>query len=215
MGRVHLESLSTPDLVRLADEYGIDIPEGLNRRFIIGELLDAVEENDRQERESSLVTEGDFIIPADVLPETYNETQISVLMRDPGWVFVFWDFHSTLLTAVTANHRFESFFLRVSSLSDDDSRKVVDYFDVDVGVHDRKWYIHLPEGNRAYRVDLFSRNIQEKEQLLAKSTEIVIPPGGAGELTSEPKKRLPPLIELSGLAELRKNHFRNHRQSFT
>jgi hypothetical protein len=84
MGRVHLESLSTPDLVRLADEYGIDIPEGLNRRFIIGELLDAVEENDRQERESSLVTEGDFIIPADVLPETYNETQISVLMRDPG-----------------------------------------------------------------------------------------------------------------------------------
>lgn len=117
LGRAHLESLSTSDLVRLADEHGIDIPEGLNRRFIIGELLELGEENLRAASDSALVIDGEFTIPADILPETYNETQITLLMRDPGWVFVYWDFHTTLLTAVTGNHRFESFFLRVNSLS--------------------------------------------------------------------------------------------------
>ncbi len=215
LGRAHLESLSTSDLVRLADEHGIDIPEGLNRRFIIGELLELGEENLRAATDSALVTDGDFSVPADILPETYNETQITLLMRDPGWVFVYWDFHTTLLTAVTGNHRFESFFLRVNSLSGDNPRKVCDYFDVDVGIHDRKWYIHLSDRKQACRVDLYSRNTQEKEQLLAKSSELVIPPGGSGELNGTAKKRIPPLIELSGIGELRKNHFRNHRQSFT
>jgi len=36
LSRAYLESLSTSDLVSLAEEYGIDVPEGLNRRFIIG-----------------------------------------------------------------------------------------------------------------------------------------------------------------------------------
>ena len=40
LSRTYLESLSTADLFSLAEEYGIDIPENLNRRFIIGELLD-------------------------------------------------------------------------------------------------------------------------------------------------------------------------------
>ena len=44
VSRTYLESLSTADLISLADEYGIDIPENLNRRFIIGELLEAVED---------------------------------------------------------------------------------------------------------------------------------------------------------------------------
>ncbi len=215
LGRAHLESLSTSDLVRLADEHGIDIPEGLNRRFIIGELLELGEENLRAASDSALVIDGEFTIPADILPETYNETQITLLMRDPGWVFVYWDFHTTLLTAVTGNHRFESFFLRVNSLSGDEPRKTLDYFDVDVGIHDRKWYIHLSDRKQACRVDLYSRNTQEKEQLLARSAELIIPPGGSGELNGTAKKRIPPLIELSGIVELRKNHFRNHRQSFS
>ena len=44
LSRAHLETLPTADLIALADEYGIDIPENLNRRFIIGELLEAAEE---------------------------------------------------------------------------------------------------------------------------------------------------------------------------
>lgn len=213
--RSYLETLSTADLVALADENGIDIPEGLNRRFIIGELLELAAESLDDSRDAGALVDADYAITAEVLPETYNETQITVLLRDPGWVFVFWDFHTTLFSALTGNHRFETFFLRVNSLSASEPRAVTDFFDVEVGPHDRKWYVHLPSRDPACRIDLYTRNTQEQEQLLVKSSEILIPAGGVGEANFDPARRNPPLVELSGLAELRKNHFRNHRQSFT
>ena len=35
LSRNHLETLTSSQLIELADEYGIDIPDDLNRRFII------------------------------------------------------------------------------------------------------------------------------------------------------------------------------------
>jgi len=148
------------------------------------------------------------------LPDTYNETRINVLLRDPGWVFVYWDFHTNLLTAITENHRFETFFLRVNSLDPEQTSTVTDFFDIEIGKTDRKWYVHLPGKELACRIDLCSRSTQEEEQILAKSVEIILPPGGAGTSEFDPRRRNPPLLELSGIAELRKKHFRNHRQSF-
>ena len=42
--RQYLETLSSADLMALAEDYDIDIPAELNRRFIIGELLEVAEE---------------------------------------------------------------------------------------------------------------------------------------------------------------------------
>ncbi len=210
--RAYLETLSTKDLVDLADTNGIDIPEGLNRRFIIGELLDIAADEDLV---SADLVDAEFSGSVESLPDTYNETQISVLVRDPGWAFVYWDFQASLLSAITANHRFETFFLRVYSLSTSNPPTVIDYYDVSVGVHDRKWYVHLTGRDEACLIDLFYRNLQEKEQLLARSRQFAIPVCGMGEQTFGVKRRNPPLVELSGIEELRKIHFKNHRQSFT
>ena len=43
MNRASLEKLSFSDLVQLADEYGVDVPEDLDRRFLIAELLELFE----------------------------------------------------------------------------------------------------------------------------------------------------------------------------
>ncbi len=212
--RAYLESLSTADLVDLADENGIDIPEGLNRRFIIGELLDLGDDRSSVSRDSGTLVEAELPATHDALPETYNETGISVLLRDPGWVFVYWDFHANLFSAITQNHKFETFFLRVNSLSASLPATVIDYFDVEVGSMDRKWYVHFPGKAHACRVELYTKSVQEKEQLLARSAEIVIPCCGVLESQVSPGRRESPVLELSGIAELRKNHFRNHRQSF-
>lgn len=214
LSQTHLESLSTADLVALAENYGIDIPGGLNRRFIIGEILEIVEDTRRRESDAAALVDADFMISPEVLPETYNETSVTILMRDPGWVFVFWDFHSNLFMALTTKNRFESFFLRVNSRISQNESEPVDYYDIDIGTHDRKWYVHLPPGSSWCRVDLCIRNSQEKEQLLAKSLEVLVPSSGIVEAPHETMRKLSPLLELSGLADLRKSHFRNHRQSF-
>lgn len=210
----YLESLSTADLVALAEDFGIDIPEGLNRRFILGELLELAEYDSRDMSDSGVLIDASYTTPADALPDTYNETAISMLLRDPGWLFVYWDFHANLFSAITSNYRFESFFLRVNALSSVSPVVVKDWFDVNVGSGDRQWYVHLPANERAVRVDLYSRNTQEKEQLLAKSAVLSIPVSANAFTPAGERRRLPPLVELSGITELRKQHFNNHRQSF-
>jgi len=214
LNKAYLETLSTTDLVALADENGIDIPEGLNRRFVIGELLELSDENHRRETESPILVGSEYTAAAEVLPETYNETQITALLRDPGWVFVYWDFHTTVLSSVTGHNRFETFFLRINSLSEAKPALVTDFFDIEVGLQDRKWYVHLSNRDYSCRVDLYARNSQEKDQLLAKSPELLIPYISAGDSLYNPQRVNPPVLELSGIGELQKDHFRNHRQSF-
>ena len=214
LGRAYLETLSMTDLVRLADDYGIDIPEGLNRRFIIGELLEVSSDESADRADTGALVETEFVVSPDALPETYNENQITVLLRDPGWIFVCWDFQTNLIAALTGNTHFESLFLRVNFLSGTKPAQTTDFFDVDVGLADRKWYIHLSGHAPSCRVDLYCRYQQEREELIARSSELPLSVPVLGETASQGKRRLPPLVELSGIAELRKNHFKNHRQSF-
>lgn len=214
LGRAYLETLSMTDLVRLADDYGIDIPEGLNRRFIIGELLEASLDESADRVDTGALVETEFVAAPDALPETYNENQVTVLLRDPGWIFVCWDFQTNLVAALAGNTHFDSLFLRVNFLSGTKPAQTTDFFDVDVGLADRKWYIHLSGHAPSCRVDLYCRYQQEREELIARSSELPLPVPVLGETALPGKRRLPPLVELSGIAELRKYHFKNHRQSF-
>ena len=49
INRASLEKLSFSDLVQLADEYGVDVPEDLDRRFLIAELLELAEESNKRQ----------------------------------------------------------------------------------------------------------------------------------------------------------------------
>ncbi|MBQ5587422.1 MAG: ribosomal L7Ae/L30e/S12e/Gadd45 family protein, partial [Selenomonadales bacterium] len=66
----------------LAEEYDLDIPEQLNRRFIISEILEIADElneasiDDFETNENSVETTTE-------LPFTYNESQIDVVLRNP------------------------------------------------------------------------------------------------------------------------------------
>ncbi len=214
LNKAYLESLSTRDLLDLADDHGVDIPEGLNRRLIIGELLEMAEENERFSSPATNLAEADMPEPEEGLPESYNETRITAMIRDPAWIFVYWDFHANLFSTHVDNPEFESFFLRVNTFSRDDSSKLLDFFDIDVGIHDRKWYIHLSDYRNLCRVDLYCRASGEQSRLLAASGLKGIRPGNSIGIKGSSRRRNPPLLDLSGLSELRSTHFRNHRQSF-
>ena len=87
--RTYLETLSFSDLVELADDYDVDVPEDLDRRFLIAELLELAEESQREEQ---MIISSDGKSKDDVvLSGNYNETQISCILRNPAWLFVFWN----------------------------------------------------------------------------------------------------------------------------
>ncbi|MDR2965552.1 MAG: DUF4912 domain-containing protein [Treponema sp.] len=87
--RSHLESFSTTELIKLADNHGLYIPPELDRVFIIGELLESAIENERQSKEDIKIDTSRHETVE--LPRQYNVSYIDFLVRDPLWVFVFWE----------------------------------------------------------------------------------------------------------------------------
>ena len=69
VNRAYLESLSFADLVSLADQNGIDVPEDLNRSFLIGELLEVCSER-------TVSSEDDMILSEDEPYETKLDVEV-------------------------------------------------------------------------------------------------------------------------------------------
>lgn len=212
LSRPYLESLSTGELIRLGDEFGVDIPEELSRSLIIGELLEIQEDFRSSSRPAFEEFEQEKSEKA--APGSYNETKVNILLRNPGWVFVFWDFSAAEFSACTSRRSFESFGLRVSFFDNSSLTKSRDSYNIAVSPSDRKRYIHIPEQRCFCRVDLIAMNAADRNFVLAQSNALCIPPAAGIEIPKSGNEGIPPILSLSGIEELRRKYRRNHRQSF-
>jgi hypothetical protein len=199
--RSYLERLSSGELVNLADSYGIDIPPGLDRIFIIKELLELGHEGDSGGK-GSVLREQDLLEPAP-LPRHYNVTFIDVLLRDPLWAFAFWGIKSHDKEIYEKADGFEGYFLKVIPLANDKSGNPQgdDPFIIPVGIKDSSWYIGFPPTGGRFKVG-FCMTRGGCEVPLALSLPFRIPvflnlPEGEYE-----KNRKNPLVCLSGLDDL-------------
>ncbi|MDR2898325.1 MAG: DUF4912 domain-containing protein [Spirochaetaceae bacterium] len=213
--RSHLDSLSSADLLLLADEYVIDVPDGLNRRFVIGELLEVIEEQNNIQIASENLEAGEYPQEEESLPFSYNETRISVLLRNPAWAYVYWDIKEADVLGHTAKPYFNSFVLRVSFFADENSEKVHDSYDIPIKIEDREWYVFLCQGEKSFRIDLVVEFRNLKAQVLAQSRRLPIPRVSPVIDQVATEENIPPLLQLSELGKLKRDHFTNYRQSFS
>ena len=115
--RTRLENLSTGELISMAEDAGIDIPPGLDRMFIIEELL--LEQSginkDRQTNELEIINSYTDSV---ALPKQYNISFIEVMIRDPLWVYIYWEIkrHDRELYENSGN--FDSYFIRIYPLNE-------------------------------------------------------------------------------------------------
>ena len=138
--RPWLESLSTDELVSLADGFGIDIPSELERTSIIEELMDisfVEKRKSADEPENSSV----FVEMA-ALPKQYNISFIDVMIRDPLWVFVFWEIKEHDRTVNEKASDFGGYCLRVIPLNGGEDRE--ESFTVAVNANDTARYLGFP-----------------------------------------------------------------------
>ena len=214
LSRSYLETLATDELVRLGDDFGIDIPPALNRSLIIGELLEMQEDFRLNSAASYIPNESDADADMETLVNSYNETRVSILLRNPGWIFAFWDFSQFEFSDCTQRHGFESFGLRVSFFDDASLAAPRDAFYTAVSSSDRKWYIHISEQGCFCRADLIVMNRHEKNFVLAQSNVIAVPPVAGIDLHKSENDGATPILLLSGIEELKRKYRRCHRQSF-
>ena len=215
LSRQYLETASTADLLALADDYGLDIPNNLNRRFIIGELLEVAEELEEnlddepiQEAETPEYTE---------LPRTYNETQICAILRTPIWLFVYWDISESEQAMLTSDIDFNGFFLHAAFFNTKDDEKPSDSFDIKIGVDDREQYVLIPSNKKFCEISLNCDRGPLNLKFMASTRRIAIPQETPEMQNMQPGKQFNTneQIKLSGIEYLFRDQYMNKKEIFS
>ena len=186
-----LGQLTDDELLVLADRMGLNLPSGLDRVFVLEEIIEAFDEETEERRFShdtpGHVEEKKFAgtgfpeispcssqgqAPQNESGLRYGDTMIHALARDPGWVFAYWDIAERIRSGEGEEGQ-PALCLRVCELSvGHDLRK--DYFDIPVSHSDFQWYINMPHPGSRYRIDLCLQS-GGKTKVLARSNEVALP----------------------------------------
>ncbi len=215
--RPFLETLSFSDLVKVADEYGIDVPEDLNRSFLIGEILEVVSDMENSMNQQEMIISDDEFVTdeKEMSVRSYNITEVQIILRNPAWAFVYWNISES--DRISLDKAFISqMMLRISSFSEKDQIKPDDYFDIQISKEDDGQYVLLPAGKRFFRIDLLF-NIDGIIDILSSSKLLEMPEGAAVLSDMRPGRNEADseIMELSGFSEMLLEHYKNHRESFS
>ncbi len=186
-----LGQLTDEELLFLADKIGLNLPPGLDRVFVLEEIMEAFDEESEERRFShdapGHVEEKKFagtgfqtLAPSAAQSQSnlsesggrYGDTMIHALARDPGWVFAYWDIAERMRSS-DAEEGQPGLCLRVCEVAPGhDPRK--DFFDIPVSHNDYQWYINMPHPGSRYRIDLCVQS-GGKTKTLARSNEVALP----------------------------------------
>lgn len=210
--RAYLETLSFSDLSNLADEYGVEVPENLNRNFLIAELLELAEDASGTAENMIIASEeesGEFVD----LPQNYNETQISCILRNPIWGFVFWNISDA--DSLQIKDEETSLLLRICSFNSKDELKPVEVLEVQASTTSQEQYILLPTEKKYIRVELLLARYAT-QSVLAFSPLIEIPQGPKYVDEWQPGKEFDfsQIMKLSNVEDILLNQYKKHRNSF-
>jgi len=188
MTKERLHSFSYEQLIEISNRSSILVTPGVDKDTLIGILLDAYEE-DRVEREElnnlaiqmesrkfsiSQDEEIDLGMDDDLeLPLRYNDTGIKVLLRDPSWIYCYWDLEDKKAEEIENTPDFKGLLLRIVELdggeySDDN---ILDYFDVPIKPVDFRRYVNLPSADTFYCAEIRAV-VDDKDYLIVRSNII-------------------------------------------
>jgi hypothetical protein len=208
LDRPFLESLTTAELVKLADRAGIDVPPGLERIVVIGALLEALEDaGEDLEEKPAFAPEGKRP-PASAapIPRQYNITYVNVLVRDPLWAFAFWEINSREREIHERAGDFGGYCLRVEPCPGPGGLKPNtggdSSFTVQVGTGDSAWYLGFSSAGGTFRVELAAMR-REEPVILAVSGPFTLPKLHEPLGNRYSKASHNPLLRLAGIDDFR------------
>lgn len=190
MTKERLLNLSKESLISLAEQEDVDFSPEAGKEELVELILEALEE-ERSEHESSnnpamrvKETKYDIILERILspredefpIPETYNETYIKLLMRDPLWAYAYWELKDSDLEIFQGGFLASDPFIRVYEIQESLQNTPVStsYFDIPVKLSDNNWYINLPRAGSSYYLALMYK-LGKTEKTLCTSNTIKSP----------------------------------------
>ncbi|MCL2440733.1 MAG: DUF4912 domain-containing protein [Treponema sp.] len=216
VSRQWLESLSTDELIKLADSYGVDIPPELERIFIIEELLE-ITNTENQEPSEEIKINPSYTESA-LLPKQYNISFMEVIIRDPLWVFVFWEVKGQERETHENAADFNGYCLKVIPLDENGAEinSEDNSFTVSVSPNDSARYLGFAEHHShiktcsGYIIKLAALR-GSSEMQITSSAPFFLPRLSENDFIAEMSAK--PLLRLSGIQDLQiiKNSDRQSR----
>ncbi len=123
-------------------------------------------------------------------PETYGENAIALMVRDPYWLFTYWEFAPELRADLVARMGEEAVLssrlvLRVYDVTGVDPDHANEYRDIDIAPGARNWYINVMRVEREYCVDVGLITPDGSFVVIARSNRVTLPPVGPSDVVDE------------------------------
>lgn len=110
-----------------------------------------------------------------------EETKISLQVRDPIWLYAYWEIARDKRELFRVNHR--RMALRVHDLGSPANgapAQTMEFFDIGVMPKTRGWYIRTPQPNRRWRVEVGAFDSDGNFLPICESNVVETPKAGAG-----------------------------------
>ena len=125
------------------------------------------------------------------LPETYNVTKIVLMVRDPYWAYTYWDIDSNKQSEIDRLFgQFSSHItpvLRVHDITNVDFNGSNSnlFWDIDVDLNARSWYVRLNNPGKIFIIDLGLRHADGRFFMIARSNASAAPIDGPSDVVDE------------------------------
>lgn len=123
------------------------------------------------------------------LPTEYGDTKIAVLIRDPEWVFAYWEINdaSRQRFGIPRGRHNRPLALRVYDVTGIifDGRNAHRFHDVAVNDYTTSWYLKLPMPNRDYVVEVGTYSDAGEFLAIARSNVAAVPRMGMSEVVDD------------------------------
>jgi len=220
MTRQQLNAMSKAELIRLAKDRALRGRSGMTREQLIAALAPKADAQKPRRKyiptedassetlikkgldESGRLPQGTLRQEDPPLPGPYNETKIVLLVRDPYWLYAYWEIENTVREDL--NREFGTWeqlplVLRVFDLSNAssgmDSRggycsnsssgQSASFFDVPVNPATASWYIFVGEPSHCFFVELGVISSSGRYRMIARSNRITTPADSVSDIIDD------------------------------
>lgn len=147
------------------------------------------EQEPQQKTEAETATPPPSSIPE--LPEGYGDNRIVLMVRDPLWLFSYWEIRKDILNNVlktlgTLAHRAKA-VIRVYDVTDIifNGNNAHCRFDVEVTLEAKNWYLHVGLPNRTLCAEIGMLTANGTFRILARSNTVRTPRVNVSEVVDE------------------------------
>ncbi|MGB4164021.1 MAG: DUF4912 domain-containing protein [Bacillota bacterium] len=124
------------------------------------------------------------------IPQRYNETILTLMVRDPYWIYAYWSVSEQDKQRVCRDYGRDAWsksikLLRVYDVTDGVLGDIRSRMDIGIGDEATSWYINVPAANRTYCADITIITPTGRELVLARSGLVSTPRDRISDVTDE------------------------------